>query len=227
MTVCATDPIDTLENMDPVPNSGQSRWGGGRRIFFIVAALVVAVAGALVFSRSSDPGVHDFESGPVKSDTDTITSFPVEIGQVFTYGGIVLKNFTDVPATLESVSFEPPLGSAMTLVDLKVAGDDRNVGYVGTSVEFPPARIPAKAVRTFKGAIVPVRPDPPFRSTGVEVLMGLRVNVPGEFGFRHVIVEYRIRGERHRVRLNDGFIACAPVKDYPHCNTATFFDEKE
>jgi hypothetical protein len=57
--------------------------------------------------------------------------------------------------------------------------------------------------------------------------MGLRANGPGEFGFRHVIVEYRIGGERHRVRLNDGFIACAPVQAYPHCNIDTFFDEKE
>ena len=191
-----------------------------------MTAVAIAVAGTLVFNRLSGPALHDFESGPVKSDTDTINSLPVEVGQVFTFGGIILKNFTNDPAILEGARFEPPLGSAMTLVDLKVAGTDRNVGMVGTAVEFPPARIPAQAVRPFKGAVVPGRPDDPY-SRGVEVLMGLRVNVPGEFGFRHVIVEYRIRGERHGVRLNDGFIACAPVQDYSHCNIDTFFDEKK
>jgi hypothetical protein len=226
MASCATDPIGTLQNVDPPLSTGRSRGVGSRRIVLIVAALVVAVAGGMVVSRVSGPAFHDFESGPVKTDTDTITSLPVEVGQVFTFGGIVLKNYTDHQATLESIRFEPPLGSGMTLVDLKVAGDDRNVGLVGSSVEFPPELIPAKALRSFEGAVVPSRPDDPGKR-GVELLMGLRVNKPGEFGFRHVVVEYRTSGKSHRVRLNDGFIACAPIQDFPHCHYDTFFDEKE
>ena len=225
MALSAADSIATLEIVDPLPSTGRSRGAGSRRTFLIGAAVLVAVVGGLVISRLSGPAVHDFQSGPVKTDTDTITSLPVEVGQVFTFGGIVLKNYTDDPAALESIRFEPPLGSAMTLVDLKVAGDDRNVGLVGSSVEFPPERIPAKAVRSFEGAVVPSRPDDPGKR-GVEVLMGLRVNQPGEFGFRHVVVEYRTGGKEHRVRLNDGFIACAPIQAYPPgCHLDTFFKE--
>jgi hypothetical protein len=226
MASCATDPIDTLENVDPLPSTGPGRGVGSRRIVLVVAVVVVALAAGLIVKRLSGPAFHDFESGPVKTDTDTITSLPVEVGQIFTFGGILLKNYTDAAATLKSLRFEPPLGSAMTLVELKVAGDDRNVGMVGSAVEFPPDRIPAKAIRPFEGAVVPSRRDDP-RKRGLEVLMGLRVNRPGEFGFRHVVVEYRTGGRTHRVRLNDGFIACAPIRDYPHCHADTFFDEKE
>lgn len=227
MALYASDPIATLEHVDPLPVSGRNGWLGKRRILVIVtAALVLAVAGAMVLSRSSGPAFHDYDSGPVNTDSDTITSLPVEVGQVFTFGGIVLKNSTENPAVLESIRIDPPLGPEMTLVDVRVAGRDRRVGYVGSAVEFPPNRIPAQAVRPFQGAVVPARPDDP-EVRGVEVLMGLRVNRSGEFGFRHVIVDYRIGGEQHRVRLNDGFIACAPARDYPPgCHLGTFFEKK-
>lgn len=100
------------------------------------------------------------------------------------------------------------------------AAPSQRTGYVGSAAEFPPTLIPAQAVRPFRGAVVPGRPDDP-RSQGVEVLMGLRVNVPGEFGFRHVVVDYRIGGERHRIRVEDGFVMCGGP-DYPRCDLDAF-----
>ena len=227
ITTCTNDPIARLEDVDPLPVPDRSRWVGSRRIFLVTAALVLAVAGAVVFSRSSGPAFHDDDTGPVRTNTDTVTSLPVEVGQVFTFGGIILKNYTDEPATLEGIRFEPPLGAAMSLVDLQVAGDDRNVGLVGSAAEFPPARIPAEALRPFEGAVVPRRSDDP-KGRGLEVLVGLRVNVQGEFGFRHAVIDYRIGGRRHSVRVNDGFIACAPVDAFPPgCHLTTFFGERE
>ena len=223
----AVDPIATLEDVDPLPVPDRSRWVGSRRIIFIVVPLVLAVAGSLVFDRLTGPVFHDDDSGPVRTDSNTITSLPVEVGQVFTFGGIILKNYTNDPATLESIRFEPPLGSAVTLVDLKVAGDDRNVGLVGSAVEYPPTRIPTEALLPFKGAVVPRRSEDP-KGRGLELFMGLRVNVQGEFGFRHTVLDYRIGGRLHSVRLNDGFITCAPVDAFPPgCHLATFFNEKE
>ena len=79
----------------------------------------------------------------------------------------------------------------------------------------------------FEGAVVPRRSDDP-NGRGLEVLMGLRVNAQGQFGFRHAVVDYRIGGRRHSVRVNDGFIACAPVDAFPPgCHLTTFFGERE
>lgn len=193
----------------------------------VLVPLVIGLGAVVAANSGSDRASHDYDSGPVNTGSDSLTSLPVEVGQVFTFGGIVLENTTEQPAVLERLRVDPPLGSEMTLVDLEVAGRDRRVGYVGSAAEFPPALIPAQALRPFEGAVVPGRPGDPA-SRGVEIVMGLKVNRPGEFGFRHVIVDYRIGGKQHRVRLNDGFVACAPPREYPPgCHVDTFFDSKD
>jgi hypothetical protein len=170
--------------------------------------------------------MHAYDRGPVRTESDTITTLPSEIGQVVTFGGIVLRNRSSKPALLERIRIDPPLGPEMSLVDVKVAGGDRRIGYVGSAVEYPPHGIPAQAIRPFDGAVVPPRQDDP-EGRGVEILMGLRVNRPGEFGFRHAIVDYRIGGKRHRVKLNDGWIGCAPRATYQHCRSDEAFFEPE
>lgn len=225
MDATVTKPIGTLHDVDPLLAPRRSRLLGNRRaLIFATAALVLGLVGAVGISRSSGRATHGYDSGPVRTDSDTISSIRVEMGQLFTFGGIVLRNSTDRDAMVEGIRTDPPLGDEMTLVDVKAAGRDRKVGYVGTAAEFPPARIPTEALRPFDGAVVPARPDDPG-SRGLEILMGLRVNRPGEFGFRHVIVDYRIGGKRHSVRLNDGFIACAPPQAFPPgCHLDTFFE---
>jgi hypothetical protein len=224
MAVGLSNPIDTLDNVEPVSVPIRRRWLRNRRIVAALILVMVGAGGAVVLYRSSGRAFHDYDSGPVKTASDTITSLPVEVGQVFTFGGIVLKNSSEHAAVLDDIRMDPPLDPGMTLVDVKVAGAARKVGYVGSAIEFPPARIPAEAVQPWQGAAVPGRLDDP-EGRGLEILMGLRVNRPGEFGFRHVVVDYRIGGKQHRVRLNDSFIACAPARDYPPgCHFQTFFE---
>lgn len=227
MAVGLSNPIDTLQNVEPLPHPSWRRWLRNRRIVLVAVVALIGVGGAgALIDRWSSRAFHDYDSGPVKTGSDTVTSLPVEVGQVFTFGGIVLKNSSEQPAVLENIRIDPPLDSRMTLVDVRVAGADRKVGYVGSAVEFPPTRIPAEAVQPWQGAVVPGRPDDP-QGRGIEILMGLRVNHPGEFGFRHVVVDYRIGGKQHRVRLNDSFIACAPARDYPPgCHYQTFFERE-
>ncbi len=227
MAVRFDNPIATLDRVDPPPVSpGQNGWFGKRRVVLVAVVVSIAVGGAALAGQWSGRAVHDYDSGPVQTGSETVTSLPVEVGQVFTFGGIVLKNTGDQPALVENIRIDPPLDPGMTLVDLKVAGAGRNVGYVGSAAEFPPKRIPAQAMRPWRGAIVPGRPDDPGWR-GLEIVMGLKVNHPGEFGFRHVVVDYRVGGKQHRVRLSDSFIACAPARDYPPgCHLETFFDKK-
>lgn len=224
MAVGLSNPIATLENVDRLPVPSRRRPIGKRRILLVAMVVLIAVGGPVLLDRRSGRAFHDYDSGPVKTGSDTVTSLPVEVGQVFTFGGIVLKNSSQQPAVLEDIRIDPPLDAGMALVEMMVAGADRKVGYVGSAVEFPPTRIPAEVVRPWQGALVPGRPDDP-QGRGLEILMGLRMDHPGEFGFRHVVVDYRIGGRQHRVRLNDSFIACAPARDYPPgCHFQTFFE---
>jgi hypothetical protein len=229
MAAQAQEAIGTLPVVEPPAPLDQPRRPGARRIQRLVLAAAATggvVLGLVVVQRSTGRAVHAYDRGPVKTESDTITSLPSELGQVVTFGSIVLRNSSSKPAVLERIRVEPPLGQEMTLVDLKVAGSDRRIGCVCSAAEYPPSGIPAQAIKPFPGAVVPPRQDDP-EGHGVEILMGLRVNRPGEFGFRHAIVDYRIGGKRHRVKLNDGWIGCAPRATYQHCRSDEAFFEPE
>jgi hypothetical protein len=173
----------------------------------------------LIYQRSTGRAMHDFDSGPVRTESDTTTGLRAEVGQVVTFGGIVLENFSSRAAVLENIRIDPPLDSGVTLVDVKVAGKDRGIGMVGTDRVFPPSGMPPEAVRPLPGAIVPPRQEDD--EWGVEVLMAFKLNRPGQFGFHHALVDYRIGDKRHRIRVNDGFVLCGGP-DYPRCDTEAF-----
>jgi hypothetical protein len=153
-----------------------------------------------------------------------MTSLVADVGQVVTFAGILLENFSSSPAVLENIRIDPPLDAAMTLVDVKVAGKDRGIGMVGTDKVFPPSGMPSAALRPLPGAAVP--PHKEDDKWGVEILMAFRLNQPGQFGFRKADVDYRIGGKRHRVRLEDGFVLCGPDRDYQNCDLDAFADKK-
>lgn len=47
---------------------------------------------------------------------------------------------------------------------------------------------------------------------------------PGLFGFKQVELDYRIGSKPYTARLEDGFVACAPLADYPTgCPEEQFF----
>jgi hypothetical protein len=192
----------------------------------LIAGLVLGLgAAAVIYQHSWGRAMHDFDGGPVRTDSDTTSIVVADSGQVVTFGGIVLDNHSKHPAVLESIRIDPPLESGMTLVDVKVADKTRGIGMVGADRVFPPEGMPATALRPLPGAIVP--PEQGDDRWGVEVLMAFRLNRPGQFGFNHALVDYRIGGKRHRVRVDDGFVLCGGP-DYPqNCNTQAFAERGE
>ena len=52
--------------------------------------------------------------------------------------------------------------------------------------------------------------------------MAFKLNQPGQFGFHHALIDYRIGDKRHRIRVSDGFVICGGP-DYPaNCNLDAF-----
>ncbi|MGH8992543.1 MAG: hypothetical protein ACRDZ7_13635 [Acidimicrobiia bacterium] len=209
--------------MDTAPVPVRKSRFAGQWVRLLVVGVVVLSLGsaALIYHRSTGRAIHDADHGPVRTESDTTTSIRADVGQVVTFGGIVLENFSDRPAVLESITIDPPLDSGMTLVDVKVAGRDRGIGMYGADAVFPPSGIPTAALHPLPGAIVPPKQEEDDH-WGVEVLMAFRLNRPGQFGFNHTLVDYRIGGKRHRIRVADGFVICGGP-DYPtNCNTEAF-----
>lgn len=218
MTVDLRDPIASLAAVEALPASDHSSGMRGRWVRLgVTAAVVLAlVAGGLLYKRATGRAVHNAESGPVRTESDTTTGIVAEVGEVVTFGGIVLENFSDHPAVLESIRIDPPLTPAMSLVDVKVAGKERGIGMVGADRGFPPSSmsdVPPEAFRPLPGAVVP--PNRPGDEWGIEVFMAFKVTRPGRFGFHHALVDYRIGGKRHRIRAADGFFICAPSQVFP------------
>lgn len=221
MDVNLAESVASLRRVEaPIAPGRTRRFEGGRKRLVVVGVMIVSLVGAaVVYKRSTGRAMHDYESGPVRTESDTTTSIRVEVGQVVTFGGIILESFSKKPAVLESLRFDPPLDSGMTLVDVKVAGKGRGIGMVGTDRGFPPSGMPPEALRPLPGAIVPPKHvDPEW---GVEVLMGFKLDKPGQFGFHHALIDYRIGGKRHRIRVNDGFLICGGP-DYPRCDSEAF-----
>jgi hypothetical protein len=204
-------PVATLRRMP----FGPRHWSK-KHILVLLLLVGTAMAGFMLEAvRSSRRIEHSAAHGPVTAGGGrTMTSMKVEVGQTFTFGGIVLFNSARQEAMLEGISVDPAIGPELTTVEIKAAGKDRKTGYVGTDSQFPPSLLPAQSLRPFVGTVVPGRRDDP-EDAGVEVVFGLKVTQPGKYGFRHVVVDYRVGGKRHRVRLDDGFVACAPVRDFP------------
>ena len=221
MAVDASERIATLavnEAPAPVPNR---RLEGRRTRLLVVVAVVLSLGGAaLIYQRSTGRAMHDADHGPVRTESDTTTSIRADVGQIVSFGGIVLENFSGRSAVLEKIRIDPPLDSGMTLVDVRVAGKDRGIGMYGADVAFPPPGLPSTALHPLPGAIVPPRQEDD--RWGIEVLMAFRLNRPGQFGFNHALIDYRIGGKRHRIRVADGFVVCGGP-DYPgNCNTEAF-----
>ena len=215
MSINLAQPIGSLAVVDAPPAQSWKRRFGGRWTRLLLIAVLVT-GGAVVYKRSTGRAVHDADHGPVRTGSDTTTSIHADIGQVVTFGGIIVENYSKRPAILESIRIEPPLEPAVSLVDVKVAGINRGIGQVGADVGFPPSVIRPETLQPLAGAIVP----PGEHDWGVEVLMGFRLNQPGQFGFHHALIDYRIGGKRHRVRVSDGFFICGGP-DYPaNCNLA-------
>ena len=176
-----------------------------------VAALVAVVAGAaavLVWARD-DGGLHSWKDGPLVSGDSTQNSIPVDLDQPFTYGYAVVFNTTKRPAVLEAVRVRPALPEGMEIIDIQTVGPEARVANVATELAFP-SSILKDHLRPLAGTTVPPRDDGEDTGEGLDIVFGLKVTKPGIYGFAQFDLDYRIGSTRHTVRLEHGFMACAP-----------------
>jgi hypothetical protein len=179
---------------------------------------------AVGYQRTYGRLVHGYDNGPIYTGSGTTTSFPVDLGQPFTYGVVTVSNRASRTAVLTDVRVKPSLPAGMQIIEVKVVGPNRRTPVIGTHEQYPPPKL-APHLRPLRGARVPPKKTPEGNS-GVEIVFGLKVNRPGIFGFRHVEVDYRIGRKPYTARLEDGFVACAPQALYEQCSSEEFFGSR-
>src|SRR5688500_8784730 len=99
MTVGLNEPVASLTRVraSSVPST-RRRVGRQRIRLLLIAGLALAVGSAtLVYQRSSARAMHDYDGGPVRTSSATTTSLVADVGQVVTFGGIILENFSKNP----------------------------------------------------------------------------------------------------------------------------------
>ena len=112
--------------------SRNKRFGGQRLRLLVVGALVLGlVGGAVLYKRSIGRAVHAYDRGPVKTESDTITSLPSELGRVVTFGSIVLRDSSSIEleslsTMLPKVTTRPSSEGRLVIVSLSVLTGPRS-----------------------------------------------------------------------------------------------------
>jgi hypothetical protein len=185
--------------------------------------LALLVAGTLLVVLFIAPGllrpggggsIFGTGGGPLAvGDTSDAVSIPQPPGEDVTFGHLVLSNPGRSVATLEKVSFEPPLPDNLLLLGIQVASDpDREYATVGAVKGYPPVDDLGRLV-PLEGA--KVRPkSTPEGERGAALIMGFRLQGGDLAGFRQVHVEYRIGSRQYKAKLDHAFIVCSTTA-YP------------
>lgn len=171
-----------------------------RRPVVIVAGVVVMAlaVGAAVVLAGQDGGrrVHAWDDGPLDGGSETITSLPVELGVPFTFGGTSFDNTSEATAVLEDVRVRPSLPEGIEIVGVGATGPDRQVATYGSHLSYPPPEL-AGALHPVPGTKVPPRTTKAGEA-GIDVVFGLKVTKPGQFGFAQRPGRARVAGQRAR-----------------------------
>jgi hypothetical protein len=192
-----------------------------RRRLIVAMVVVVSLAILAIQVRSDGAGrkVHDSGSGgPLDGGeaSDTISIWSVEIGQQLTMGHLVVFNEGEKPLVLEDLRVVPPLKGGMELIGVVTAQDrDRRAASIGAGRSYPPDATGVGRTRPLAGTVVPPEPRQGKPSRGTAILVGLRLTQPGAYGFDRMEIDYRVGKKPYTMRVDIGFVGCAPPAEYP------------
>ena len=178
-------------------------------VLFIVPGLLRPGSRASIFGT---------DGGPLAvGDTSDAVSIPQPPGEEVTFGHVVLSNPGNSVATLEKVSFEPPLPDNLLLLGIRVASDpDRQLATVGADIGYPPDDKDIGRLVPLEGAKVPSK-STPEGERGAALIMGFRLRDGDLAGFRQVHVHYRIGSRRYKAELDHAFIVCSTTAHPDGC----------
>lgn len=199
-----------------------SRRRPSRRITAALALILLIVAVVYVRSRGGG-GLHDWDDGPLHAGSVTQNSIPVDVNQPFTFGQATVNNITDKTAILDALRVVPELPGGMEIIEVAVVGPNRETALVASELAYPSPYL-VDVLRPLPGAQVPPE-DTKAGEAGVEIVFGLKVTKPGVYGFPAFDLDYHIGSTDYTVRVEHGFMACAPRADFPDGCDHDFLDD--
>lgn len=179
-----------------------------RQLTWLGAVVLVGAAAPLVLLapwRGLDPGPMGADPGAPNR-----IAFAVEAGTPFSYGLVVLRNPGLVAAEVTGVEL---VGAApeLVLVEATVRSlrDVPDHGLIANDASYPPAVL-AGHLAPAVGARIPASSSP---ADAMELVLALRVDVPGTRGFTAVAVRYELGGDAYRAVFPNALVVCAPGPD--------------
>ena len=186
---------------------------GGQRLAVRGRSLAAGLAVALLLSAChSQERSRPIRPGPLRDPGAPATSigFGVDPGRAFQYALVRLTNHGSGPATLSGIHLvhaSPGLG----LVGAYVMDSAASRGVLADSPRFAPA---ALALLPLRGATIAPAHGP---QDSLLLVLGLRVVAPGDYGFRGIAIDYRVRGSAYRVTYPSWLRVCAPRRVRQRC----------
>ncbi len=181
----------------------------------MLGAVVLALAAGsvlllLLFTRSPAPE-PTLPTGSLQiPPTTTEYGSRSEVGQSHTYGELLLRNAGKEPATLVAASVieEDP---DLELLGILATDPRRLESLIGHAPGYPPSGL-EDLLQPVEGYVVAPGED-------LNLLLGLRVLNPGAHLVRGIRLEYRVNGTPYAATIPDSFQLCAPISQYPSCES--------
>ena len=185
----------------PAAVKGSSR---GRTIGALIVVIIVALAGAgtwLQWGRSSTPGPLGFPH----AGQDTYGFDGFRVGEVLTFGAVVVRNSGTSVVTLRSATLVGTTG-ALAVGPVLVAGPERKYDVATGRGDLP--SVAKFGVRPVAIAGATVRPSSSSRDHGVEILVRVIPRDRTIHRFHGLRIEYDYRGRSYTYTDSIGVELC-------------------
>jgi len=189
--------------------------------FLLVVAITAGAAAACsspLPPRVSIPGVTlrlDQDHAPLEAPGHDGVAGLARVREPVSFGPLVLTNTTSRPISIVAVT-PGPRDDGLTYLGVRAsASQTRRVFSLGVAQGAFPYPSGGADWRTVEGVVV--LPERAGGARGVEILVGLRAERPGQWTMRGVSVIYQIGAQRYVTTYGDTYTVCAPPTT-AHCD---------
>lgn len=181
-----------------------------RRLVVAAAFIVMAVVGTVVFWPDGSSG-----DGPVEDGGEgLVMASLVDVGQVVSFGHIMLSNYGKEPAVIERVRVVGATGP-LELLGVQARPIPNPRGQFLNQYGFPPTGYPGRPLK--EENVVPVASTLTEAGTPEErlqLVIGVRATTPGVARAQGVEVAYKVGKVRYQEIFLNEFYLCAPRAEY-------------
>lgn len=172
-----------------------------RRLTCITVIFAFAGCGGEENGKSSEPP----SGGSLRVANHGHFAIAMRVGRVASYGDLLVVNDGASPVTLEEVSWDRASSAGISVLGQLVAGPEREE-TIGFDFGFPMKEI-RNVGEPLEGYVV----QPSGSEDAVQVVIGVKTDLPGRHQLRNMRLHYRTGSERRTLAAPGSLTLCAPA----------------